>query len=99
MVAPSACRIVLVAFACTAAIFACFSAAALLAKRRTYLFLGGWCASALMGLTVMRLCTWFVPSARGLALDAELSIGLLAFAAYIVFDTQVRRDECDVPGI
>ena len=94
-----ACRIVLVAFACTATIFGCFSAAALLSKRRSFLFLGGWCSSTILALSVMRLCSWLVPGLRGMALDAELTIGLLCFSGYVVFDTQVRCGAVRAPCV
>lgn len=81
--------IVLMAFACTAAIFLCFSAASLLTKRRSFLYLGGWLSSAISAFMVMRLCSWFVPGMRAVTFQAELTLGLLVFAGYIIFDTQV----------
>lgn len=39
----------------TGAIFGCFSVASLMTPRRTYLFLGGYLASAIMGFMVLRL--------------------------------------------
>ncbi|KAK9862964.1 hypothetical protein WJX84_010204 [Apatococcus fuscideae] len=81
--------IILTAFAGTAAIFACFSGAAMLARRRSYLFLGGALSSALSLMLVFRLGTWLMGSGRALAFQAELYLGLLIFVGYVLFDTQM----------
>ncbi|CAI7776350.1 unnamed protein product [Closterium sp. NIES-54] len=47
------------AFVATAAIFLCFSGAALLAKRREYLYLGGFLASAVSTMLALRLASIF----------------------------------------
>lgn len=79
---------VLTAFLATASIFACFSGAAMMAKRRSWLYLSGTLASAISIMMVMRLGTWFF-GGRALMFQAELYVGLLVFVGYILVDTQV----------
>lgn len=58
--------------------------------RRSLLFLGGWLGSAVTGLLLLRLGSWaFGFRAMGWAFDAELYVGLLVFAGYVLFDTQL----------
>ncbi|KIY93165.1 Bax inhibitor 1 [Monoraphidium neglectum] len=86
--------LVLLASLATSLVFACFSAAALLTQRRSYLFLGGWLSSAIMGMMALRLGGWLLPSFLGrLAFEAELVGGLAVFAGYVIFDSQVRRPQ------
>ncbi len=74
----------------TAAVFACFSASALLTRRRAYLFLGGYLSSAVAALFALRLASWAF-GRQALGFEAELYGGLLVFSGYVLFDTQVRR--------
>lgn len=53
------CSIVMVAFLGSTAIFACFSGAALLAKRREYLFLGGILSSVISTMAMMQFGSLF----------------------------------------
>lgn len=72
----------------TSAVFACFSAAAVITPRRSYLYLGGYLSSALLAMPAMRLAA--AVSGGGSALfTAELYLGLLVFMGYVVVDTQV----------
>jgi FtsH-binding integral membrane protein len=77
----------------TAAVFACFSAAALLTPRRSYLFLGGWLSSAVLGMLAVRMGAWLFGLGR-LAFEMELVVGLAVFAGYVIFDTQVIVERC-----
>lgn len=61
----------------------------MLARRRSYLFLGGACSSAISLLLVLRLGTWLFGSGQALAFQVELYLGLLVFVGYVLFDTQV----------
>jgi FtsH-binding integral membrane protein len=87
-------QVPLTAFLGTSVIFGCFSAAALMARRRSYLFLGGLLSSAMSIMLVMRLGSWFFGS-RQLVYQAELYVGLLVFVGYVLFDTQVIIEKAD----
>lgn len=84
--------IVASAFLGTAAIFGCFSGAAVLAKRRSYLFLGGILSSAISIMIMLRFGSWLF---GGLStyFQIELYGGLLLFAGYVLFDTQVMIEK------
>ncbi|CAI5474397.1 unnamed protein product, partial [Closterium sp. Yama58-4] len=87
------------AFVATAAIFLCFSGAALLARRREYLYLGGFLASAVSTMLALRLASIFFGGSNAV-FQIELYGGLLVFAGYIIYDTQVlleraRQGHCD----
>ena len=72
---------------CTVAIFASFSLAALLAKRRSYLYLGGILSSALTMLTIMGLVGLFVPSLTFTLF--KVYGGLIVFSGFVIVDTQM----------
>ncbi|KAL1830021.1 hypothetical protein DCAR_0209422 [Daucus carota subsp. sativus] len=75
------------AFVGTAVAFACFSAAAMLARRREYLYLGGLLSS---GVSIL-FWLHFASSIFGGSLAMfkfELYFGLLIFVGYMVVDTQ-----------
>ncbi|PNH05517.1 putative Bax inhibitor 1 [Tetrabaena socialis] len=80
--------LVLTAFLGTSAIFCSFTLASLLSARRSFLFLGGWLASAVTCLFVVRMSSWLV-GARSLGFSVELYGGLLMFSLYVLLDTQV----------
>lgn len=80
--------IIVTACLATTTIFACFTAASLLTPRRTYMFLGGYLASAALSFLAMRLAGWIF-GARHMVFHVEVYLGLLVFAAYVLFDTQV----------
>ncbi|KAL6606421.1 hypothetical protein ACP70R_042074 [Stipagrostis hirtigluma subsp. patula] len=80
-------RILVTAFVGTAIAFGCFSGAAIIAKRREYLYLGGLLSS---GLSIL-LWLQFAASIFGhttATFKFELYFGLLVFLGYMVFDTQ-----------
>jgi hypothetical protein len=71
-------------------IFVSFSAAALVAKRRHFLYLGGILASAISVLCTLRMLNFFMGGTLSAGLFAvELYGGLAIFMSYIIFDTQV----------
>ncbi|KAK7262166.1 hypothetical protein RJT34_29727 [Clitoria ternatea] len=75
------------AFVATSLAFACFSAAALVARRREYLYLGGLLSS---GLSIL-MWLHFASSIFGGSIaffKFELYFGLLVFIGYVVVDTQ-----------
>jgi len=80
--------VVLTALLGTVAVFASFSAAALFAKRRSYLYLGGVCGSAMSFLFWSSIFGMFFGTSRFM-FDVRLYVGLAAFIGFVVFDTQV----------
>jgi FtsH-binding integral membrane protein len=79
--------IVVTAFLATTTIFACFTAAALVAKRRSYLYLGGILSSALSALLLLSVVSMF--TSNPFVRSVQLYLGLFMFCGYILFDTQV----------
>jgi len=79
--------IVASAFLGTTCIFACFSGSALLAERRSYLYLGGLLSSGLSMLFMMSLFNLFfrIP----MIASVQVYMGLLVFCGFIMFDTQL----------
>lgn len=70
----------------TATIFACFSIASMLAKRRSLLYIGGICSSVLSAMFMLSLINMFTRSETLAVL--QLYVGLFLFMGYVVFDTQ-----------
>ena len=79
--------IVITALLCTTTIFVSFSLAALVAQRRSYLYLGGFLGAAMMMMFMMSLIGMFVPAMRFYAF--HLYGGLIIFSGYVIYDTQV----------
>eukprot|EP00270_Netrium_digitus_P005551 TRINITY_DN173_c0_g1_i1.p1 TRINITY_DN173_c0_g1~~TRINITY_DN173_c0_g1_i1.p1 ORF type:complete len:257 (+),score=64.92 TRINITY_DN173_c0_g1_i1:154-924(+) len=73
---------------CSSFVFCCFSGAALLAKRREYLFLGGILSSLLSAMAILRLSSFFF-GMSATVFRAEIYLGLLMLVGYVVYDTQV----------
>ncbi len=71
----------------TITVFACFSLSALLAKRRSYLFLGGMLGSALSLMFYMSLANIFFRSSTVNLF--QVYGGLIVFSGYVIFDTQL----------
>merc|ERR1711934_688768 len=87
--------IILTALLGTAMIFVSFSAAALVAKRRHFLYLGGVLGSAISILYSMRMLNFFMGGTLSAGLFAvELYGGLAMFMAYMIFEDahSGRRD-------
>jgi FtsH-binding integral membrane protein len=68
-------------------VFACFSAAALIAERRSFLFLGGMIGSGLTTLFWLSFLNIFFGSY--VVFNIQLYLGLLVFSGFIIFDTQL----------
>mmetsp|Transcript_26169 Transcript_26169/g.26409 ORF Transcript_26169/g.26409 Transcript_26169/m.26409 type:complete len:244 (+) Transcript_26169:152-883(+) len=79
--------IIVTALLGTIAVFSCFSMAALVAKRRSYLFLGGILSSATTLLLVLGLANMFMGSIK--VYMFQLYVGLMAFSGFVIFDTQM----------
>ncbi|XP_027361561.1 bax inhibitor 1-like [Abrus precatorius] len=75
------------AFVGTSLAFACFSGAALVARRREYLYLGGMVSSGLSILLWLHFASSIFGGSMAL-FKFELYFGLLVFVGYIVVDTQ-----------
>jgi FtsH-binding integral membrane protein len=75
------------AFVGTALAFGCFSAAAMLAKRREYLYLGGLLSSGLSMVMWLHFAS-FLFGGSTTFFKFELYFGLLVFVGYMVVDTQ-----------
>ncbi|KAH7834791.1 hypothetical protein Vadar_019759 [Vaccinium darrowii] len=75
------------AFVGCAVAFGCFSMAAMLAKRREYLYLGGLLSSGLSILFWLHFASSLFGGSATL-FKFELYFGLLVFVGYIVVDTQ-----------
>ncbi|XP_002969696.2 bax inhibitor 1 [Selaginella moellendorffii] len=80
--------ILVTAFVATVAVFASFSGAALLAKRREFMFLGGILASAASSMLTLHFLSSFFGGAA-LMFEVELYGGLLLVVGYVIFDTQL----------
>lgn len=80
-------HILLLATLGTTVIFMCFSGAALLAKRRSYLYLGATLGSVTSLLAFASLANIFFRSP--LLLDVNLYAGLVCFCGYVIYDTQL----------
>ncbi|KAJ0106352.1 hypothetical protein Patl1_18377 [Pistacia atlantica] len=79
--------ILITAFVGTGLAFACFSVAAMLAKRREYLYLGGLLSSGLSMLFWLQFASSIFGGSTTI-FKFELYFGLLVFVGYIVVDTQ-----------
>lgn len=75
------------AFVGCALAFGCFSAAAMVARRREYLYLGGLLSSGLSLLFWLQFASSIFGGSMAL-FKFELYFGLLVFVGYIVVDTQ-----------
>ncbi|XP_010531677.1 PREDICTED: bax inhibitor 1 isoform X4 [Tarenaya hassleriana] len=79
--------ILVAAFVGTALVFGCFSAAALLSRRREYLYLGGFLSSGLSILVWLHLFSSVFGGSAAI-FEFELYVGLVLFVGYVVVDTQ-----------
>jgi len=80
--------IILTALLATVAIFASFSLAAMIAKRRSFLYLGGILSSCLFFMILLSCMNYFVQSTVVIP-AIHLYGGLLLFTVYVVYDTQL----------
>jgi len=82
------------AFVGTSLAFACFSAAAITARRREYLFLGGLLGSGISILMWLSLASSIFGGSSAIY-TFEIYFGLLVFLGYIIFDTQMIIEKAD----
>lgn len=83
----------LVALTGTAVIFLSFTITAMMTERRSQLYLGGLLGAGITLLLGMGLISAFTNSQA--IMSAELYLGLLVFAGYVVFDTQVMIERAE----
>lgn len=79
--------ILISAFVGSALAFACFSGAAMLARRREYLYLGGLLSSGLSMLMWLQFASAIFGGSAAM-FKFEIYFGLLLFIGYVVVDTQ-----------
>lgn len=79
--------ILITAFLMTTTVFLCFSGSAMLAQRRSYLYLGGMLSSMLTLLSLGNLINLFWRSQ--VIYTTNLYVGLAVFCGYVMFDTQM----------
>mmetsp|Transcript_19609 Transcript_19609/g.20321 ORF Transcript_19609/g.20321 Transcript_19609/m.20321 type:complete len:249 (+) Transcript_19609:1112-1858(+) len=85
--------IVMTAVIGTITVFACFSAAALISQRRSFLFLGGIISSATSLLAILSLSNIFLRSPS--IYNLQLYAGLMMFSGYVIFDTQLLLEKAE----
>ncbi|NXM48400.1 BI1 inhibitor, partial [Gymnorhina tibicen] len=81
------------AFLGTATIFACFSLSALYARRRSYLYLGGFLLSGLTLMLLSSLVNAFVRSTW--LFTANLYVALMIMCGFVLFDTQLIIEKAE----
>ncbi|VVC87294.1 probable Bax inhibitor 1 [Leptidea sinapis] len=79
--------IIITALLGTTIVFVCFSIAAMLAERGSWLFLGGTLMTLLTSMTLMTLVNIFMQS--HLLYQAHLYLGLMLMCGFVLFDTQL----------
>jgi len=78
----------------TTVVFACFSGAALMAERRSYLYLGGLLSSGLSTLVLLSFLNLFFRSL--FVFNIQLYLGLVVFCGFVVFDTQLIVEKANL---
>uniref|UniRef100_A0A8V0ZYS5 Transmembrane BAX inhibitor motif containing 6 n=1 Tax=Gallus gallus TaxID=9031 RepID=A0A8V0ZYS5_CHICK len=81
------------AFLGTAAIFGCFSLSALYARRRSFLYLGGFLLSGLTLLLLSSLLNALLGSVW--LFTANLYVGLMLMCGFVLFDTQLIIEKAE----
>ncbi|NXD30997.1 BI1 inhibitor, partial [Spelaeornis formosus] len=81
------------AFLGTATIFACFSLSALYARRRSYLYLGGFLLSGISLLLLSSLINAFVRSTW--LFSTNLYVALMIMCGFVLFDTQLIIEKAE----
>ena len=79
--------IIMTAFLGTVTVFACFTLSALIAKRSSYLYLGGFLSSALSLMFYLSIANIFFGSTH--IYNLQLYGGLVVFSLFVIFDTQL----------
>ena len=82
----------LIAFVGTVVVFACFSLSALLAKRRSYLYISGFLSSAMSLMFWMSLANMWFRSAA--CTTSKYTVAYL-FSGYVIVDTQMIVEKAE----
>jgi len=80
-------RLIMTAFLMSTGIFSVFSVWALLAQRRSWLYIGGFLSTCLTMLVIASFANMFFRSA--FIFNSEIYLGLLVFSLFVIFDTQM----------
>lgn len=84
--------IIVTALVGTAVVFISLSCSALLAERGSFLFLGGIFMSIFSTMALFGLANIFIQSQ--MIYQAQLYIGLIVMAGFVLFDTQMIMERC-----
>ncbi|XP_072943462.1 bax inhibitor 1 isoform X2 [Epargyreus clarus] len=79
--------IIVTALLGTTLVFVCFSIAAMLAERGSWLFLGGTLMTLLTSMSIMTIANLFMQS--HFIYQAHLYLGLVLMCGFVLFDTQL----------
>ena len=79
--------LVFLSFICTSVIFGSFSLAAMVATRRSYLYLGGFLSSAMAVVAIIGIANMLVQSVHFYIF--HLYAGLFIFSGFVIVDTQM----------
>ena len=79
--------IIITALLGTTLVFVCFSIAAILADRGSWLFLGGTLMTLVTSVSVMSLLCFFIQS--DFLYQTQLYLGLMTMCGFVLFDTQL----------
>ncbi|OWR44160.1 bax inhibitor 1 [Danaus plexippus] len=79
--------IIMTALMGTTLVFVCFSVAAMLAERGSWLFLGGTLMTLLTSMSLMTLVNLFMQS--HILYQTHLYLGLMLMCGFVLFDTQL----------
>merc|ERR1712134_10386 len=90
--------IIMNAVAITGVMFACFSAVSIFSKRRSYLFLGGIISSLISCMLMYRLFAWISGYGYAAYGMGYLMLSLFIACMYIIYDTQMIIERCEVFG-
>merc|ERR1712227_640798 len=90
--------IIMNAVAITGIMFASFSAISIFSKRRSYLFLGGIISSLVSCMLMYRLFAWITGYGYAAYGMGYLMISLFIACMYIIYDTQMIIERCEVFG-
>lgn len=80
-------RIPPLAFLATAAIFACFSVAAIFSKRGSYLYLNSFLMTGVLALSLGQFIPYLFPNA--IHFTTYIYLGIMLFTLFILYDTQL----------